>query len=356
MADDIGDAIVQRSSVLPVGRNGRGELKLAVPGMLSSMFQAAQYPGQVYRGEASIRGADGQISDEAVGKSMDLAGTAMTGSLPFGAPKGALRMFGGAAAKDDPFAELEAALAHVAPEAPAPGPRRLDPAASSWDLYHGSNAGPDFKRFDPSASSNPAERGGVFFAPDPQTASGYAATGGAQAGDAGQRVFRTSVEPGKTAVFDLGQLAETDPTFNARARQLVEQHDGPAHLGSFDQSMADFIRSRAEHAEINKQVQAMGYPASAPDGLTMGYGHIGAAVQMAKEQGLDTAILRGIAEHGGDDQVVALTPGRVRSFYAPDQLLYSGGPAGAAVGAGVNAASGEQPGLSRLFAQPEKIR
>ncbi len=94
------NALAYRSSLLPLGRTNAGALTWAVPQAVLSALGAAQYPGQVYRGEASIYDpTTGRVSDEAVQKSFDLAGTAMTGSLPFSKPAGAIGMFGGRNAK-----------------------------------------------------------------------------------------------------------------------------------------------------------------------------------------------------------------------------------------------------------------
>lgn len=327
------NALAYRSALLPLGRTNAGGLTWAVPQAVLSALGAVQYPGQVYRGEASVYDPEtGRVSDEAVGKAFDLAGTAMTGALPFKAPKGALRMFGGAAEQsaDDVLGSLEAALSKgIAdnPQAPPTGPRRLDPNAASWDLYHGSPGGPDFQRFDPQVANNPAERGAVFFAPSPETANGYATTA-ASAGEAGARVFRANVEPGRTKVFDLADLAETDPAFTARAREITTG-EGGAGVGSlFDDAMANFRANRGQDREIAAQLQEMGYAPGEPTPVSHAWGHIGAAVERAKAEGLDTAILRGLAEHGGDDQVIALTPNRVRSFYDPKQVLFSGLPLG----------------------------
>lgn len=337
--------VVQRSSVLPIGRDDGGRLVAAVPGLAMQAVEAARFPGQVYRGEASIFDlATGHVSDEAIGKSFDLAGTAMTGSLPFKAPKGALRMFGGAAEQsaDDVLGSLEAALKDIPQQAPPPGPRLLDPQAKSWDVFHGSPGGEDFARFDPARNSNPHERA-VFFAPSGETASDYAGkvTSG---GEAGARVFRATVDPGKTGVFDLTRLAETDPAFNARAREITVEGSGAVHGPSWDEHMADFRAARAQDADIARQVAELGFTPDPNAGtrISYGHGHIGAAIERARAQGLDTAILRGLVEHGGDDQAVALTPGRVRSAYSGD-LLYSTAPT--AIGAGsVAAAAIANPG------------
>jgi len=328
--------VVSRSNLLPLGITDEGRMTVALPQAVLGAYDAALFPGQVLRGEKGVFDpATGHVSQEAMDAANRIAGIAMTGSLPFGAPKGALRMFGGAAEHaDDPLAALETALSNYKPEAPAPGPRLLDPNAKSWDVYHGSNPGQNFERFDPSLANNPAERGAVFFAPNPDTASGYA--GGVKSGaEAGSRVYRATVEPGMTGVFDLQHLVEHDPTFNAEARSMMMKHEGAGYGPVFDDAMADYARNRDELRRLSAQADQLGYAPSRPDGVPFAYGHIGAAVQRAKDQGLDTAILRGLGEHGGDDQVIALTPGRVRSYYAPDQLLYSGGPGGALAALGM---------------------
>jgi hypothetical protein len=336
--------VVTRGQLLPLGVTDAGRLTVALPQAALGAYDAVRLPGQVARGERGVFDPmTGHVSQEALGAAFELAGTAMTGSLPFSVPKGALRSFGGAANKaDDVLAALEAGLADyvsppiaMKPQAVALGPAadvrppmRLDPSAASWDLYHGSPASPDFQRFDPSLAAIPSERGAVFFAPDAATAVSYAGQVGAGA-EAGPRVFRTTVTPGKTALFDLAELAETSPAFNARAKQITIDEAGPQWGPFHDDYVKGFKTRRDEDRAINAQVVEMGYPASELAGLSYGHGHIGAAVQMAREQGLDTAILRGLVEHGGDDQVIVLTPNRVRSAYAPDQLLYSGGPGGA---------------------------
>ncbi|MGX7706308.1 hypothetical protein [Methylobacterium sp. Gmos1] len=326
----------------------------------SRIRDAATAPARIYRGEIPIFDPNtGHVSDEAMGAGAGIAGLAMTGSLPARVPAGAIRSFGGAAAKEDPLAALEAALAGFKPEAappslgaakPAPGydtgprqPVRVDPEARLWDLYHGSKPGEDFRRFDPNLKTN-SEAGAVFFAPEPNAAATYAGSPGVEGFEAGPRIFRTTVEPGKSAVFDIAHLAETDPAFNAQARSIYAQEAGPRAGALFDRYLSDFQTGRARDREIADQVRAMGFdPASPQTGVSFGYGHIGAAIARAKEQGLDTAVLRGLAEHGGDDQVVALTPNRVRSYYAPDQLLYAGTPLGAGVGASLAAPGDRQP-------------
>ncbi|GJD76205.1 hypothetical protein [Methylobacterium goesingense] len=337
-------AVRQRGSVLPVGRDDSGALVPAVPQGLFDAIDAARFPGQVLRGEKGVFDpATGHTSDEALGAATGLAGLAMTGSMPFKAPKGALRSFGGAAAADDPFAALEAGLAagmkDVTPDVRLPS--RVDPGAKSWDLYHGSTGGPDFARFDPNHSKAPghSEGGALFLSPDPDTADFYANGSGAGV-QAGPRVFRTTVDPGRTKVFDLPEMIEADPALGERARSVYLAERGtpptPADIASADSLReayrTDFVASRARDREINAQLTEYGMEPTATTGATYGHGYLGAVIQMAKEQGLDTAVIRGLAEHGGGDQVVALTPGRVRSFYSPDQVLYSGGRGGSPAG------------------------
>ena len=250
---------VQMPDGLPVA-GGRGsplvDAFLALQG--HRIKDAVTAPRDAYTGDLQVMGADGHPTDEAMDRANGLAGLAMTGSMPFKAPAGSLRMFGGAAEHEDPLAALTAALSDLKPAAPLPGPRRVDPSAASWDLYHGSTSGPDFQRFDPARATNPAERGAVFFTPSAETANSYAITGAAQAGDAGNRVFRTTVEPGKTAVLDLAHLAETDPAFNARARELTVRDSGAPHGPSFDRYMDGYHASRASDRHVAQQASEMG--------------------------------------------------------------------------------------------------
>ena len=264
----------------------------------------------------------------------------------------------GETAPADPLAALESGLAGLSLDARVPaGPARVDPGAPSWDLYHGSTGGPDFQRFDPNVgkAAGHSERGALFLTPDPDAASFYA--GGTGAGvEAGPRVFRTTVDPGRTRVFDLPEMIEADPTLGDRARAaLLGERGTPATAVETAQADAlrnayreDLLASRAQDRDINRQLAEMGLPPSASTGATYGHGYLGAVIQMAKEQGLDTAVIRGLAEHGGADQVVALTPNRVRSAYAPDQLLYSG----AGLGLGAAALALAQPGDAQAAPAP----
>ncbi len=144
--------VVQRSTVLPIGRDDSGRLVPAVPGIIAdapkSIASAVTLPRDAWRGD--VETMPSRMSQEEGMRVAEMAGLAMTGSLPFSAPKGALRMFGGAAreAADDPLAALQSSLAQATRDAPAtpPGPARVDPAAPSWDLFHGSTGGPDFAR------------------------------------------------------------------------------------------------------------------------------------------------------------------------------------------------------------------
>jgi hypothetical protein len=335
----------------------------------SRIRDAVTAPARTYRGEIGIFDpSTGHVSDEAMGAGAGIAGLAMTGSLPFKAPAGAIRSFGGMADKDALAAldALEAGLGdflakpaqsqkgefighgnYTIPLHERRQPQTVDASAKSWDLYHGSEPGVDFQKFDPYFGPAHSERGAIFFAPDPATASTYAGTvlgetlpNGAEAGS---RVFRTSIDPGKTAVFDLGHLVENDPVFNAQAREIITKEAGKNWGVLYDNYINQFQMDRAQNRATAEQVRAFGGQPEPPAGVTYAYGHIGAAIARAKEQGLDTAILRGLAEHGGDDQVVVLTPNRVRSHYAPDQLLYAGTPLGAGVGASLAAPGDSRP-------------
>ena len=330
----------QRAGLLPIGRDDDGALVPAVPQGLFDAIDAARFPGQVARGERGVFDpATGHVSDEAIGAANGIAGLAMTGSLPFSAPKGAVRSFGGAAAEhaDEPFVALEAALnAHLKDAAPARPQTFVDPKAPAWDLYHGTSAAQPFERFEVNrpreagvTKAAQSEAGALFLSPAADEAAHYA--GDIATKSPAPRIFRTTVEPGKTDLFDIPRLVQEDPAFVERMRRtyLADEGDTALTRGLFDNHIATTRAALAEH-EANREVaRGMGYTDYPSPDVPYAYGAAGAAVQAAKERGLDTAILRGLGESNGGDQVVALTPGRVRSFYAPDQLLYSGGPAGA---------------------------
>lgn len=70
---------------------------------------AVTAPRDAYTGDLQVLGADGHPTDEAMERAGGLAGLAMTGSLPFSAPAGALRTFGGRAAATADHAALDRA-------------------------------------------------------------------------------------------------------------------------------------------------------------------------------------------------------------------------------------------------------
>jgi hypothetical protein len=55
-----------------------------------SGLAAIQLPGEVYQGNVSMYGEDGRTNPEVIGRSADLAGTAMLGGPLGGVPKGAI--------------------------------------------------------------------------------------------------------------------------------------------------------------------------------------------------------------------------------------------------------------------------
>ncbi len=77
-----------RGAILPFEKNlETGELSWAVPQMGQAVINAARLPGDVMSGEVPIRDSNGQISDEAIRRSMDLAGLISPASRAF-APRG----------------------------------------------------------------------------------------------------------------------------------------------------------------------------------------------------------------------------------------------------------------------------
>lgn len=108
------DSIAERSWLLPGGISTSGELVpaapkpvkfvgemiRALPDIVPATIKGVDWFGRVARGEESIDDPEtGHVKEDAVAKSFDLAGLAMTGSMPFSVPAGAMRSFGGRAAK-----------------------------------------------------------------------------------------------------------------------------------------------------------------------------------------------------------------------------------------------------------------
>ncbi|MCJ2016862.1 hypothetical protein MKK84_05370 [Methylobacterium sp. E-065] len=346
-----------RSGEIAPGAFSRAVASHALGGLYDTAASAVTAPRDAYSGALPVFGLDGHVTDEAMGRANQMAGFAMTGSMPFKAPAGAIRSFGGGESLDDILASMSAAMDKGTASAvqdirPI---SRVDPRAVSWDLYHGTDAPADFTRFDtnlPKAQRGhtpSSETGGVFLSPSADEAAQYSGSIGGRAGaEAGPRVIRATVDPGRTDVFDLPHLMENDPAFVARARQtVIDENDGrPAAGRMFDERHARMLEEFQSARDLNKQLTELGYPATEVPQVQWGYGATGAAMQMARERGLDTAVLRGLSESNGGDQIVALTPGRVRSYYDPEHLLYSGGPAGAVAGVPVLASSSGPKGAT----------
>lgn len=355
---------VQMPDGLPVA-GGKGsplvDAYLALQGQ--RIKDAVTAPRDAYTGDLQVLGADGHPTSEAMDRANGMAGLAMTGSLPFGAPKGALRMFGGGAEHaDDPLAALSAALGDFKPNSLNDKPFTfVDPKAKQWDLYHGTNAAQDFDRFrvdlprvERDTKGAPGEAGALFLSPAAAEAEHYAgdiasrsADGyGFRGGPAGPRVIRATVDPGKTDLIDIPRLYETDPSFVERARQAYFADSGgdtPITRQVFDTHHAQVMDDIRATRETEGMARAMGFDPLPPK-VKYGYGATSAAVDLAKERGLDTAVIRGLNESNGGDQVIALTPGRVRSYYDPDHVLFSGGPAGSLAGLPALATSSDPKG------------
>jgi hypothetical protein len=212
----------------------------------------------------------------------------------------------------------------------------VDPNAAEWDLYHGSPR--TFDRFDPNALSpragaNPEwERGAVFFSPDPHEAEGYSS--GEEGG-----VYRVRVRPGKTRVFDLAHLFEHDEAFHEAVRRTwhrqEEVNPDPARrriwTPEYTDRALDRVVERARddlerHNEATARARETGVPEEdlEPWSVPYGWGPVNAVIEQAQREGLDTAIIRGLRESHGGDQVIALNPGHVTSRYA-GHVMYQGG-------------------------------
>lgn len=199
-------------------------------------------------------------------------------------------------------------------------------------LYHGTESPADFARFDPHNGSNPhsplPDERAVFMSPSPAGANNYAEAARSGAGDAGPRVFKLNVDPGNTAVLDLPEMLQNDPGFVEFLHQRARDNFGrgtaspdAAEAGS-RRRIGDYLdQVQRENGKIDAAAFDQEFGPIDPAELAqwrqdaarvpLSTGALPAAVQWARQQGLDTATIRGLKEHGGADQVVALTPNRV---------------------------------------------
>lgn len=142
------------AELLPFARTEDGEVEMAVPNFLRTMFESAKLPGKATRGE--------YISPERVTQAaMDLAGVGGGAGLAL-TPKGSLAMGASRASKDLPLDKAS---------------RMARAKEMGFDVdnpvYHGTGA--DFGVFDPSASGKMG--GGVYTSESAKRASQYAGGG-----------------------------------------------------------------------------------------------------------------------------------------------------------------------------------
>lgn len=266
-------------------------------------YRAVTLPGDVYAGRTA------PDSPEAIERSADLAGILALGGTGAAriemVPRGSIGSSGGGMPLPPPKVPAPPprlpGASKPTHDIPPPPPQGafVDPAAAEWTAYHGSPVG-DIERFDPSIGGY--ERG-VFFSPDPLEAERY-----------GTSLYKVRIDPGKTEVYDLNKLID-DPAFRAKVR---EDWVGDGRLPReqleplYDQQFADILASR-------ERARARGEEWNAP----YSWGAVNPAIEEARAKGLDTIILRGLNESFGNDQIVALTPGRVTSATS-GRTLYSG--------------------------------
>jgi hypothetical protein len=87
----LASSLAYRGYLLPLGRTQDGKTQFAVPGIVDDAINAFKLPHDVMTGDIPIRGADGQLSDEAIGRSFDLAGMMTLGAGAIPAEKNSLR-------------------------------------------------------------------------------------------------------------------------------------------------------------------------------------------------------------------------------------------------------------------------
>ncbi|MFG1340376.1 hypothetical protein [Xanthobacter autotrophicus] len=304
------------------------------PALFASMLPGA---GLVQGGQDALsardafnRGQYGKAFGDAV-SSVANAGLEMTGPLGHAAMAVAPALRRGTA---------EAARTYRAQAMPAVQPKPIPESADLMTLYHGTGAPADFQKFDPYAGGSrrhsAADEAAVFLSPDPKVANAYAyGERAAEPGAAGGRVFKLSVDPGAHEALDLPDLIRNSPEFrDALLRHYAELNPGGAASGQ--SAMQAYIdRTNAAAANSRLLAERGGAPelademAAEAQRVPYSLGAVSAAVRYARDKGLDTATLRGLAEHHGADQVVALTPNRVWNSLT-GKLMYGVGGAGLA--------------------------
>jgi hypothetical protein len=223
-------------------------------------------------------------------------------------------------------------LAQRRPEPNSPSPiypyGRVDPNAEEWRLYHGTSSPISFDKFDVNAAgkfSAVGEKGVSFFSASPEEAAGYAGSFSHKEEDAaGPRVYPVRVTPGKSAVFDVQRLP-LDPEFRASMRKIATKYSGrPTSVEDAERLGRMFDKNFQEDMQIhesNKKLYASeGEPEPKPN-FRGSLGATSAAIARARQQGLDTVILRGIPESRGRDQVAVLNPDNIRSALDPKDIL-----------------------------------
>ncbi len=326
------------------GATGSGALDQGIAALLDGAVggvkDAVTLPRDV------MAGAVDPQSDQGIARTLGMA-SLMGGGLP-AAEEGAVGAMGGklaTASKDDPFAALMAA---IDAQQPAAAPARtmaetgvVDPSAATLRLYHGTTD-PTWDTFDPAktgARTAGAQQGAMFMSPREGEAATYATRDGG-------RVMALDVTPGNSGVYDVGQLLATrDPRFMAASR--AEHVGSPA---SYDDALKRYDADVAYHQDLRSRMPA-DLAAEMPDypAASNLLSPQSAAIAMARQDGRDTAVLRGLGESSGGDQVVALRPGFVRDANT-GSLVYAGGipgsaailPSNALTGAAVPPASPDQ--------------
>lgn len=195
-------------------------------------------------------------SEEAAGGAFQAAATAMTGSLPFGVPAGALRTFGGRAAVTADHAALDRAAAMQAAGA---SPKSIW-QGTGWGLGRDGVARfeipDDAARLLPQTGASATTLGSVL--DHPALFDAYPAMRDVS-------VFnRPELGANAADVFDLPHLMENDPAFVARARQtVIDENGGAARAGRmFDERHARMLDEFQSARDLNRQLTEMGYPAT----------------------------------------------------------------------------------------------
>jgi hypothetical protein len=181
-------------------------------------------------------------------------------------------------------------------------------AQRTIQAYHGTRASEDFSIVDPTKSKGKEEEGVAFFTRNPEQASSYATLTGRETEGAGPRVYPVNIVPGKTKTFDLLDMWKNDPSFREEMKAR-----NPGMFSYWEQQIEEGIRYQDD--VINPRFREHGLPEESYQ-IPLSTEATLIAINRAKKEGLDTAIIKNIQEHG--EQIIVLNQANIKPRFAED--------------------------------------